>query len=492
MFAGLLFRLRVSMQACRALNPVVRTRTLSTIILAIGLTLAGIWTNTVGYSVQILPSGAESIVGIPSADAFRFGRLFMGLLFIVFARQFPKIQKTTVIIAALVLSMGTGSLVIAYHQTLLNAQILSLASIFTAIACYSFLVWVFYRQFARRLPTIYAVWGIAVSLVLEVWLSAFVCLSLPSEVQIALTALIPFLIAAVYFIAYKVDAQNPDPKPFPRVSKKPEKISLVVQVILITVALVLIQSLSETGVWGESRGSYAGLDTFSPGQLTIVAIIVLALTFLVFHAPRKRLSLSLRCIIGFGVLLMGLQMLALVNDSGIGSRLAPVAVGIEAFSHLVRWLMVIECVRLVSMPSYRVAGIAHVASALVGLLWIHLVPEITFATSALVMVTIYLLLMSVIIVFVRGYYSQSTKLWATEDAQEDDSIKRFAEEYALSPRESEIFELLMQGLKYIDIERSCSLSSGTVKTHVSNLYKKLDIHSRQEMKELYNQYRSNR
>jgi hypothetical protein len=342
--------------------------------------------------------------------------------------------------------MGTWSLVIAYHQTLIDAQLLSLLSIFINIACYSFLVWVFYRQFALRLSPVYAVWGISVSIILETWLSAFISLSLPSEVQIVLALLIPLFIAVVYFIAFRFTANNPAPKPFPRISKKPEKYSLVAQVILITVALVFIQALSEAGIWGESRGTYAGLTEFSPTELTIVAAIVLALTFLVFYLPRKRLSLSLRCIIGFGVLLVGLQILALINDLEAGSHLGPIIVGIEAFSHLVRWLMVIECVRLVSMPTYRVAGIAHVTSALVGLLWTHFVSEISFGNSALVMVMIYLLLMSVIIVFVRGYYSQNIRIWATENAQGDDFIQRFAQDYSLSPRESEIFALLMQGL----------------------------------------------
>jgi DNA-binding CsgD family transcriptional regulator len=477
------------MQVRQTLSSVAQTRILSTVILAIGLTLAGIWTNTVGYSVEILPLGAEPIVGTPSADAFRFGRLFTGLIFIIFARKLPRVQKSSIVIAALLMCIGTGSLVIAYHQTLLDAQLMSLSSIFIVIACYSFMVWVFYRQFARRLPTIYAVWGIAVSLVLETWLSSFVSLSLSSEAQIALSLVLPFLVAVVYFAAFKVDAQNPDPKPLPRISNNSEKFSLITQVILITVALVFIQALSEAGIWGESRGTYAGLDVFSPFQLSITAIIVLAFTFLVFHVPRKHLSLSLRCIIGFGISLMGLQLLALINDSGISSFLVSVVTGIEAFSHLVRWLMIIECVRLVSTPSYRVAGIAHLTSALVGLLWTHFVSEIAFGNFALVMVMIYLLLMSVIVIFVRGYYSQNTKLWATEDTKGDSSVKRFASEYSLSPRESEILTLLMQGKKYLEIEQSYSLSSGTVKTHVSNIYKKLDVHSRQEARDLYRQHR---
>ena len=479
------------MQARLTLSSVERTRILSTIILAIGLTLAGVWSNTIGFSIEFLPAGAESIVGNPSANAFRLGRLFIAVLFIAFARRFPRVQNTTVIVATLLLSMGTGSLALAYHQTLLDAQLMSLVSIFIVIACYSLLVWGFYRHFARKLPTTYAIWGISVSLIFEIWISAFVCLSLPSEAQITLSLFIPFLVAAAYFVVLKLDTQEPDPKPFPRVSKKPEKYSLIAQVILITVALVFIQALSDAGMWGESRGIYAGLYEFDPVELSLAAVIVLVLTVLVFYLPRKRLSLSLRCIIGFGVLLMGLQALALTNDSEVSLHLVSISAGIEAFSHLVRWLMIIECVRMISMPSYRVAGIAHVSSALVGLLWINYVSEIALGNAALVMVIIYLLLMSVILVFIRGHFNnQSTRLWVTEEAQGDDFARRFAKEYSLSPRESEIFGHLIEDRKYTEIEQLCLLSSGTVKTHVSNLYKKLDVHSRQEMKDLYNTYRS--
>lgn len=484
------FKRRVTMRAHAQLDPTTKKQILTTVILAAGLALAGVWTNTVGYSIDLLPLAAEPIIGFLSADAFRLGRLFMGIVFIVCARKLPQIQKTTVIIATLILSMGTGSLIIAYNQTLLNPLFLSVLSIFISIACYSFLVWVFYRQFARRLPTIYAVWGIAASLILEIWLSAFTCLVLPAKAQITLSLFLPFFIAAAYYLAFRFNNSGSEPKPLPRISKKSERYSLIAQVIIITVALVFIQALSEAGTWGESRGTYAEMTYFDPLQLSIVTVLVLVLTFLIFHLPRIRLSLSLRCIIGFSVLLLGLQILALTNDLEVDSHLVSIAVGIESFSHLVRWLMVIECVRMISMPSYRVAGIAHVASALVGLFWTHFASEISLGNSALVMVTIYLLLMSVIIIFVRGYYSHSTRLWATETTHNNNSTKEFIESYSLSPREGEVFSLLMQGYKYTEIEQSCALSSGTVKTHVSNLYKKLDVHSRQEMRERYEQYRT--
>ena len=477
------------MRLCQLLSSGKRTRVLLAAMLSIGLALAGVWINTVGSSASILPSSGEVVAGALSVSAFRLGRLFVGVLIIVFARKLPEVEKASVAFVALVLGAGTGALVLAYHQTLIDASILAFGGIFAAIASYSFLVWVFYRQFALRLPTIYAVWGIFASLVLETWLSAFSCLFLPYSGQMAVLFAVPVLLAVIYFIANAVDVRPSEPKPYPRVSGKSGKLSLIAQVVLITVALVLIQALSEAGIWGESRGLYAGMDAVDPIRLIAITILMLTITFLVFHMPRKRLSLLMRCIVGLGVALLGLQMLVFADGNDAGGAFSLAAFGIEQFSHLVRWLTVIECVRLASMPSYRVAGIAHVASAMVGLLWVHFVSEMAMDNSTLVMVVIYLLLVSVIIVFMKSQYSQSAYLWMRDCGQDDIWASRFAQEHSLSPRESEIFKLLMQGLKYAEIEQACALSSGTVKTHVSNLYKKLDVHSRREMREIYDAYR---
>jgi LuxR family transcriptional regulator, maltose regulon positive regulatory protein len=50
----------------------------------------------------------------------------------------------------------------------------------------------------------------------------------------------------------------------------------------------------------------------------------------------------------------------------------------------------------------------------------------------------------------------------------------------LSERESEVLGLLAQGLSYQDIANRLVISLPTVKTHVSHVYSKLDVHSREE------------
>lgn len=53
--------------------------------------------------------------------------------------------------------------------------------------------------------------------------------------------------------------------------------------------------------------------------------------------------------------------------------------------------------------------------------------------------------------------------------------------FALTPREREVFMLLSKGRNAEYIQSALCISSHTVKTHISNIYKKIDIHSAQEL-----------
>ncbi|MGQ0621963.1 MAG: response regulator transcription factor [Panacagrimonas sp.] len=50
----------------------------------------------------------------------------------------------------------------------------------------------------------------------------------------------------------------------------------------------------------------------------------------------------------------------------------------------------------------------------------------------------------------------------------------------LSPRESEVLELITRGYSYAEISRLKDVSIHTVQTHIKNLYAKLAVHSRSE------------
>lgn len=54
------------------------------------------------------------------------------------------------------------------------------------------------------------------------------------------------------------------------------------------------------------------------------------------------------------------------------------------------------------------------------------------------------------------------------------------EEYTLSPRELSILKCLVNGDSYKMIADNCSISIGTVRSHINNIYKKLHINSKSE------------
>ncbi len=57
-------------------------------------------------------------------------------------------------------------------------------------------------------------------------------------------------------------------------------------------------------------------------------------------------------------------------------------------------------------------------------------------------------------------------------------------ERCLSPREKEVFQLLATNKTVSEIENSLCVANGTLKSHTRRIYQKLDVHSREELREL--------
>ena len=56
-----------------------------------------------------------------------------------------------------------------------------------------------------------------------------------------------------------------------------------------------------------------------------------------------------------------------------------------------------------------------------------------------------------------------------------------AERFGLSPRERDVFELLVRGRSIEYIAQSLTISFNTAKSHIRHIYVKADVHSRQEL-----------
>jgi len=59
------------------------------------------------------------------------------------------------------------------------------------------------------------------------------------------------------------------------------------------------------------------------------------------------------------------------------------------------------------------------------------------------------------------------------------------EELHLTKREKEILDLLVKGLSYKEIAASFFISIETLNSHIKNIYRKLNVHSRGELAAKY-------
>ncbi|MDR0514968.1 MAG: helix-turn-helix transcriptional regulator [Coriobacteriaceae bacterium] len=455
--------------------------------LTLGLVLAGVWTDVVGYSVNLLPADAFREPGSFNRDAFLWGRLAAGFVLIAFARFVPRIQTTLSVAVALVMSAATGILVISYHQTLLDPLVFSSVGVFISGAGYIFLVSLFYIFFAQRVRTEQAVMSIAASLVLETVFSVLVSLYGAPIVQVGIVVSAPVLVIVCYFAARQASHAIPLLE-LPEKARGPFKYLLLVEVVLFSVLLVLIRALSNVGIWGRERTNFIGMTELSIDELAVISFLIVAMAVCVFIVPRRRFSLQVRCVFGFVVLLCGLQMLAFANDFQLGYFFDTVTTAMELFAHLVFWMMVIECIRKTDTPPFRVVSISRPVYALLSLLWVHFLEGSEFVTSTFVMVVIYILLLAVLGMLVSERFSRGFSLADANTTGMSGNTEAFARLWGLSQRESEVFGLLMEGKKRSEIETACKLSEGTVKTHLANIYRKCDVHSKSEMAQLFNAY----
>jgi DNA-binding CsgD family transcriptional regulator len=68
----------------------------------------------------------------------------------------------------------------------------------------------------------------------------------------------------------------------------------------------------------------------------------------------------------------------------------------------------------------------------------------------------------------------------------DDEVENLSERYGLTQREAEMLSALLQGKNVPMIKKVFKISEGTARTHINRIYRKLDVHSRQELFEKLN------
>ena len=72
------------------------------------------------------------------------------------------------------------------------------------------------------------------------------------------------------------------------------------------------------------------------------------------------------------------------------------------------------------------------------------------------------------------------------------SIQSLSQSHGLTDRETEILLLLAKGRNSLFLQEHFVVSKNTIKTHIKHIYRKLDVHSQQEVIDLIEQHLSAR
>jgi DNA-binding CsgD family transcriptional regulator len=468
-----------------------------------------LWFWIVGYSPAFVGQGALPLF-LPNAERLAFFLLavlagvgcalsgFLGRATLTSNTMFP------VAMFALLL-MGTSAFALSGYQTLLPPSVL--ATLGTALMGFGY-GWalVLTQQVLFKSPSD---WDIAFLYVLTIAAAIIIlaltyfCLS--TDVQ----AILPIFLALTWGVSL-LKAQNiqkadtgAEPKisdrPLPAVVRMPlssEGRYHLAQLIAVCIIVIALRSVGNGGLWGSFREASPSFNFFEllPALSVAILFLLVALPMFWFHTRSKRhQGYQIPILVFIGILLVLLFLEEHFSSTLVFSVLATTA---DKICLVIFCFTVVSSARRLPYPSQLTLGLAVSFNHLVALLWM-----VFFETPGLFMNLIVLLISYALVLLVafrrvtpENSYANCGKATGAMPATNSDGFfsselqlarcQDIAALHGLTRREAEIFALLAQGRSVPYIQTVLTLSEGTVRTHVSHIYSKLGVHTKQELIDL--------
>lgn len=478
---------------------------------AFGLVLVFVWSALSDHTFNLRAALPESLITNPRAF-FLLGILVLSVALAVK----PNIPRTVDAVLGILLpfvgSVGTACIALAPHQSLFPPSMLCLTGLIALGAGYCWFVMSYGLLLARSGSVARIVYCLAAALTMEPFVRVSIESILEHTMQAGVAIALPFVaMALLIYVREGVErecAAQPDPDTGAadwRSMDREEMVRHFAPLISIALLLATVRSLSPIGTWDAKFDPVP--MTSSPGLLVLYTVcVILFARFALVKFEHKSDFARLQP----PFLLIALTLLAsliLISNRGPQSSiLYTVMVMDDSFAHMLFWAEIAYVVASASAPACRIAGLALAVYASTSIAWLFLLgDEDTLQAPVMIaaIVAIYLLTMAISQMSI-GFKTHSRKTTANdgedavgtadagEDAPLEDPItagikKRcldISSEYKLSPRETEVFMLLAQGRTRAYIQDELLLAENTVKTHISHIYKKLDVSNRQEMFDL--------
>ncbi|WP_162610970.1 LuxR family transcriptional regulator [Gordonibacter sp. An230] len=448
---------------------------------ALGFALTLAWASIVFFSTTVHFSTRNDVSHFNSVVGFSsVGMLAVLLPAALGPKRFARAMRAPIMraLAPAVMSVSTVVLVVI-DLNFFTQPWCSLSSM-AAGAGLGVLYLAWGEEFRRLAPT-QAVVETASSFMLAALLFALV-VALPRPVGVVATVLLPLAVGLVVLArgVWK-DAAEPASAPAP-LRRGAFSVRALLSLGVLSFAESFIRALFFNASPIISEGSYPWL--FLVATMASIAFVCVPL----FSADGLDVAAAYRA----AVLALGFMFL-LLPILDLGSLPADiVALTMYATVTLLVWIVLVRITGLFGLVapfSFGVGWGAHVAGSLAGTFggallgsFIELAPRVL---SVVELGCVCLLFLAYLFLFTDR--SMTSLLGVRPDSRRRpfrERCERVAREYSLTPREQEIMALVAKGRSTPRIQKALGLTAGTVNTHLAHLYRKLDVHDKQEIIDL--------
>ena len=457
---------------------------------SIGLGALGVWIGQVGHGYAFMPASAVTLWFFQvdaNRAAFYLGLLCCGLFLLVSSKHISKIRLYLDIVFLVLTCLGTVGFAAAWQQQYLDSNVLAIFSCLFVGMGYAWFSCSFYLALALNETLKVATIAVAVSILLNALVTVVVN-SVFSGLGSVIIATLLLLLACIVSIALNRRAAKA-----PLLSKE-DKLDgngeryWVGLVLFALLAMFMIQVVSDLGLWGYARvlPQDAPLES---GIVTFVACSLFILLVWPFLVRRTEMPLRVRYHVAFFVLFMGC-IIYMINALVLPQYTLPISVisidTVALFSSLMLWSIVLSSIKSLRFSGYQVLGAIIIIYGVVAEIWMLFFesPLTTVSASALIV-------FHVVVLFGGGYslyqMSRFKKTAAVSISKLTDEARRLIQtRYSLTARECEVLVYLLQGRTRSYIQEKLSIAEGTVNSHVTHIYSKMGVSTRDEMFELIN------
>lgn len=478
----------------------------ASLVALLALTLVGIWVDITGYlDVFANPSATDHAKEVAHYACY-VGRIAMAAVFALAPRWVDKPPRKAAPAVLSCMLLGTVLYSFGFYQSLLDPLYVSAAGSVLIGAGHIWATAVAYAYIASICSRREALYVLVATQVLEriaVEVLGFLSSGTPLVVG---SYVLP--IAAVCMLAAADGALVRYRHPTPKAEKAPDgtavKRYFVALCIMAGVGLVACGGMSTVGIWGNAgSGQYGGEAQSLAEALVECALVVLLsrATFLVKECKpiALRYQSSLLVLVTAFALSSSRQMLYALPAELVDVLL----VTVENYAHILFWVVALDAAQSLAWPIYRAFSIGMISCSATGLVWSAFLEHRMAAAESVVFIIFYLILVACM-VFPQAFNRTNLRTSSSEAALNafalegearvspavngkmlQDALEQrcanIAQEYALSSREGDVLVLLVKGETRQNICKELRLSEGTVKTHLTHIYKKLGIHTQAEL-----------